>query len=89
MLVDPLDEDALAAALATAAALPRPNEAGREAAAAHALDVQAARIEEVLERAGGTEAQPLADVGRSRLRLGRLGVRLVPHSGAAGRAGRR
>jgi glycosyltransferase involved in cell wall biosynthesis len=51
VLVDPTDEDELAAALAKAAALPRPNEAARAAAAAHDLRLQAARIEEVLERA--------------------------------------
>jgi glycosyltransferase involved in cell wall biosynthesis len=51
VIVDPEDDDALVAALDAAAALPRPNEAGREAAAAHALDTQAARIEELLARA--------------------------------------
>ena len=50
-IVDPEDEDALVAALAAAASLPRPNDAGREAAAAHALEVQAARIEELLAHA--------------------------------------
>ena len=54
VLVDPRDEDALAGALDTAAALPRPNDAGLEAAAAHALDVQAVRIERLLIRAAGT-----------------------------------
>jgi glycosyltransferase involved in cell wall biosynthesis len=53
-LVDPEDEDALGAALDAAAALPRPNAAGLEAAAEHALDVQAARIEELLLRAASS-----------------------------------
>ena len=51
VLVDPLDLDALAGALAQAAALPRPNAAAREAAAAHDIRTQAARIEEILSRA--------------------------------------
>jgi glycosyltransferase involved in cell wall biosynthesis len=51
VLVDPHDEEALAAALSQAAALPRPNAAGREAAAAHDVKLQAARIEAILERA--------------------------------------
>jgi glycosyltransferase involved in cell wall biosynthesis len=51
VLVDPEDDDALVAALARAAGLPRPNEAGRTAAAAHDLKRQAARIEAILERA--------------------------------------
>jgi len=50
-LVDPEDDDALVAALDAAAALPRPNAAGLGAAAEHALDVQAARVEEILARA--------------------------------------
>lgn len=50
-LVDPEDEDALVAALATAASLPRPNEAGSAAAAEHALETQTARVEELLARA--------------------------------------
>jgi glycosyltransferase involved in cell wall biosynthesis len=53
VLVDPEDEDALAAALSQAAALPSPNAAGREAAAAHDVKLQAARIEAILERAAG------------------------------------
>lgn len=52
-LVDPTDDDALVAALTEAAALPRPNLAGRDAAAAHDVRLQAARIEEILERAAG------------------------------------
>ena len=51
VLVDPADEDALVAALETAATLPKPNEAGRAAAAAHAVETQAARLEELLARA--------------------------------------
>ena len=51
VLVDPLDVGALAAALAEAAALPRPNEAARAAAAAHDIRAQAARIEAILSRA--------------------------------------
>jgi glycosyltransferase involved in cell wall biosynthesis len=51
LLVDPLDEPELARALETATGLPRPNEAARAAAAAHDVKVQAARVEEILERA--------------------------------------
>jgi glycosyltransferase involved in cell wall biosynthesis len=51
VLVDPEDEDALAGALDEAASLPRPNLAAREAASAHGLKRQAARIEEILEQA--------------------------------------
>ena len=51
MLVDPLDDDALAAALSEAAALPRPNLAGREAAEAHDVRLQAERVEAILLRA--------------------------------------
>ena len=51
VLVDPLDVPALARALATAASLPRPNEAAREAAAEHDVKLQARRMEEILERA--------------------------------------
>jgi glycosyltransferase involved in cell wall biosynthesis len=50
VLVDPEDDDALVTALSDAASLPRPNLAGREAAAAHDLKLQAARIEAILER---------------------------------------
>jgi glycosyltransferase involved in cell wall biosynthesis len=53
VLVDPLHDDALVAALATAAARPRPNGAGREAAASHDVKLQAGRVEEVLLRAAG------------------------------------
>src|SRR5207245_7569643 len=51
VLVDPLDVEALAGALAQAAALPRPNEAARAAASAHDVRTQAARIEAILSRA--------------------------------------
>jgi glycosyltransferase involved in cell wall biosynthesis len=51
VLVDPIDDDALVAALSHATELPRPNLAGREAAAAHDVMRQAERVEEVLLRA--------------------------------------
>ena len=51
VLVDPADEDALVAALARAAALPRPNAAAREAAAKHDVREQARRLEAILARA--------------------------------------
>ena len=51
VLVDPLDETALGAALSGAAALPAPNLAGREAAADHDVKLQATRVEEILLRA--------------------------------------
>jgi glycosyltransferase involved in cell wall biosynthesis len=51
ILVEPHDEDALASALSQAAALPRPNLAGRDAAGDHDIKLQAARIEAILERA--------------------------------------
>jgi glycosyltransferase involved in cell wall biosynthesis len=50
VLVDPEDEDALVSALDAAAALPRPNLAAREAASAHDVRRQAARVEEILRR---------------------------------------
>ena len=53
VLVDPLDVGALADGLREAAALPVPNEAAREAAAAHDVRRQAERIEEILARAAG------------------------------------
>jgi glycosyltransferase involved in cell wall biosynthesis len=53
VLVDPQDEEALASALSHAASLPRPNLAGRDAAADHDVKLQAARIEAILERAAG------------------------------------
>jgi glycosyltransferase involved in cell wall biosynthesis len=51
ILVDPLDVDALARALVSAAGLPRPNGAARAAAAEHDVTRQAARVEAILERA--------------------------------------
>lgn len=51
VLVDPLDDDALADALARAAGLPRPNLAGREGAGEHDVRRQAERVEEILLRA--------------------------------------
>ncbi len=51
VLVDPVDDDDLISALSEAAALPRPNLAGREAAAAHDVRRQAERVEEILLRA--------------------------------------
>lgn len=51
VLVDPLDEDALADALRTAATLPTPNLAARAAAERHDVREQARRVEEVLLRA--------------------------------------
>ena len=51
VLVDPLDEDALVAALREAAALPVPNPAAREAAERHDVKAQAALVEAILERA--------------------------------------
>jgi glycosyltransferase involved in cell wall biosynthesis len=55
VLVDPLDVDALAAALRGAASLPRPNEAAREASAAHDVRRQAERIEAILSRAAARD----------------------------------
>jgi glycogen(starch) synthase len=51
VLVDPTDVTELARGLAAAAALPRPNEAGREVAAEHDLRRQAERVEAILRRA--------------------------------------
>jgi glycosyltransferase involved in cell wall biosynthesis len=51
VLVDPGDDDALVSALSQAAALPRPNLAGRAAAEEHDVRQQAERVEEVLLRA--------------------------------------
>jgi glycosyltransferase involved in cell wall biosynthesis len=51
VLVDPLDEDALASALSAAAALPEPNLAGRTAAETHDVRLQAGRVEQILLRA--------------------------------------
>ena len=51
VLVDPADEGSIAAGLERAAALPRPNSAGRVAAAKHDVRRQAERVEAILERA--------------------------------------
>ena len=51
VLVDPLDAGQLTRALETAAAMPSPNEAAREAAAVHDVRRQAERVEEILLRA--------------------------------------
>jgi glycosyltransferase involved in cell wall biosynthesis len=53
ILVDPEDEQALVEALARAAAMPSPNPAARQAAAAHDVKGQAAKMATVLERAAG------------------------------------
>jgi glycosyltransferase involved in cell wall biosynthesis len=51
VLVDPEDADGLVAGLETAASMPSPNPAARQAAAAHDVKQQAARMADVLERA--------------------------------------
>jgi len=51
VLVDPLDVEAIAAALGEASRLPRPNDAARAAAAAHDVRLQAERIEAILTAA--------------------------------------
>ncbi len=51
VLVDPLDEDALVAALREAATRPVPSRAAREAAEQHDLRRQARRVEAILDRA--------------------------------------
>jgi glycosyltransferase involved in cell wall biosynthesis len=51
VLVDPADDDALVAALESAAELPCPNLAARAAAEAHDVRIQAERVERVLESA--------------------------------------
>ncbi|MDX6468717.1 MAG: hypothetical protein QOF75_520 [Gaiellaceae bacterium] len=58
VLVDPLDVEGTAAAMRRAAALPRPNDAARAAAAEHDVRRQAERIEAILSRAaaGGRPA---------------------------------
>jgi glycogen(starch) synthase len=50
-LVDPLDLDSITDGLRRAAALPVPNPAARDAAEAHDVNVQASRVESILERA--------------------------------------
>jgi glycosyltransferase involved in cell wall biosynthesis len=54
VLVDPLDVEALARALQTAAALPVPNDAARAAATVHDVRRQAERIEAILLRAAAS-----------------------------------
>jgi len=58
ILVDPLDTPELTEALRGVAALPRPNEAARAAAARHDVRIQAERLEAILSRAaaGGRRA---------------------------------
>ena len=51
VLVDPVDERAIAAALGAATALPRPNLVARTAAQAHDVKLQAERVESLLARA--------------------------------------
>jgi len=51
ILVDPLDEAELTRALEAAAAFPTPNAAARKAAAAHDVNLQAERVEQILLRA--------------------------------------
>jgi glycosyltransferase involved in cell wall biosynthesis len=51
VLVDPLSEDEIVDGLRRAAALPCPNDAARQAAAAHDVRRQAERVEEILVRA--------------------------------------
>ena len=60
VLVDPEDEDALVDALEAAAALPRPNEAAREAAEDHDVRTQLARIEALLGRVAPAAAGAVA-----------------------------
>ena len=51
VLVDPLDDGVLLAALRAAASLPRPNPAARSAAEAHDVRLQAEKVEKILQRA--------------------------------------
>ncbi|HEX6491653.1 MAG TPA: glycosyltransferase [Gaiellaceae bacterium] len=57
VLVDPLDEEAIAAALRQAGELPRPNVAARAAAELHGLSEQAGRVEEILQAARAPRAE--------------------------------
>jgi glycosyltransferase involved in cell wall biosynthesis len=57
VLVDPLDVDDLARGLEQAAALPCPNDAAREATAAHDVHREAERIEAILSRAAGSRVR--------------------------------
>ena len=56
VLVDPLDEAALAEAMRQAAALPSPNPAARAAAAEHDVRAQAEKIEAILGKAAARNA---------------------------------
>jgi glycosyltransferase involved in cell wall biosynthesis len=56
VLVDPLDGADLARGLREASLYPRPNEAAREASAAHDVRVQAEKVERLLSRAAGLPA---------------------------------
>ena len=56
ILIDPLDIDALVAALDQAALLPRPNHAARRVAEVHDVRRQAERVEELLLRAARASA---------------------------------
>jgi glycosyltransferase involved in cell wall biosynthesis len=60
VLVDPQDEDALVDALEAAARLPRPNAVAREAAQAHDVMTQVARVEDVLRRVAPAAAGAVA-----------------------------
>ena len=53
LLVDPLDQAGLTDALSRAAEMPTPNPKAREAAAAHDVRIQVARMVAVLEAAAG------------------------------------
>ena len=88
VLVDPLDVEALTEALRTAAAFPRPNDAAREAAAAHDVRRQAERIEEILSLRRRQVREPDLDERPNRLlepRLARDLERLLPALARLGR----
>jgi glycosyltransferase involved in cell wall biosynthesis len=55
VLVDPLDENAIVAALRAAAQLPSPNSAARAAAERHDVNEQARRVEAILEAAAAPD----------------------------------
>ncbi len=62
VLIDPASTGAILEGLGAAAAMPSPNEAGREAAEGHGVERQAERVEAVLRRVAGVEAG--RDAGR-------------------------
>ena len=64
ILVDPRDEESIAAGMLAAAELPRPNEAARTAAEAHDVRRQVERIEALLESATRAPAAASAPVER-------------------------